>query len=85
MTHEQRLRLIHRPFYRERFTTSYPWGGVQTGGYLFPDQSGGRRTPPVGNPDDLPFDGPSRMTYQRDGVYTLLDVQRIIDDGDSDE
>lgn len=28
MTHEERLALIHRPFFITTFTTSYPHGGV---------------------------------------------------------
>lgn len=31
MTHEERLALIHKPFFTERFSTGYQWGGVQIG------------------------------------------------------
>ena len=31
MTHEERLALIYKPFFTERFSTSYLWGGVQLG------------------------------------------------------
>lgn len=31
MNHEERLALIYKPFFIERFSTNYPWSGRQTG------------------------------------------------------
>jgi hypothetical protein len=32
VTHEERLALIHRPYFLTTFSTPYPWGGCNIGG-----------------------------------------------------
>jgi hypothetical protein len=47
MTHEERLRLIHKPFFIDTHRPFYRWAGANTGGYLFSDRTGGRHVSSV--------------------------------------
>lgn len=76
MTPEERQELIHRPFLIEHILPVKRWAGCNLGGYLVSDASGGHHVVECGG----------RQPYQRDGVYTLLDVQRlIVDDYEEDD
>ena len=77
MTHEDRLALILRPFFITTFSTSYPWSGRNTGGYLFPDVTGGRWLSVV---DDSGGRSRSSRGLGASDGYSLLDLQRRIID-----
>ncbi len=81
MTHAERLALIHRPFFTTRFSTPYPWGGANTGGYVIADQSGGRQRGAV----STSHEGVERSLQWEfnQEISTLWDAQHALAIGDA--